>query len=380
MARGRARRSSRSIRGYLVAVLALVALDRAVMILRWILLLRASGVAIERVAGRSHLPRQLVCRQLPARGRRRRCRARVRPVARDTRPAARRSPRSSSIACSASCRSSRWASSGCWSGVLAARWRVAQAVALAALRPGRVCGRCSGPTASLRRSSRRGSATHGPLAPACCASAMRSAATAGAAACLLHVMAGRSPSSCCGSCRPTCWGSASGIAVPFRYYLVFMPVGLLMLLLPISVSGFGLPQGVIVWLLRPLGVPDEQSFALSTLIVLTGLAGNLPGWCCGCARSRGGPSSSRRSRLTADVATFASARKSCRIIRVTWHRFMRRSTSPRRRSARRAISSGRRWPSTRPSTPRSSSSIAPSSATPAARCAATGPGATARAT
>jgi glycosyltransferase 2 family protein len=56
-----------------------------------------------------------------------------------------------------------------------------------------------------------------------------------------------------------------------------MPIGLLMLLLPVSVSGFGLPQGVIVWLLRPRGVPDEQSFALSTLIVLTGLAGNLPG-------------------------------------------------------------------------------------------------------
>jgi glycosyltransferase 2 family protein len=72
-------------------------------------------------------------------------------------------------------------------------------------------------------------------------------------------------------------GLGLGIAVPFRYYLVFMPVGLLMLLLPISISGFGLPQGVIVWLLRPMGVADEQSFALSTLIVLTGLAGNLPG-------------------------------------------------------------------------------------------------------
>jgi uncharacterized protein (TIRG00374 family) len=72
-------------------------------------------------------------------------------------------------------------------------------------------------------------------------------------------------------------GLGLGIAVPFRYYLVFMPIGLLMLLLPISVSGFGVPQGVIVWLMRPLGVADEQSFALSTLIVLTGLAGNLPG-------------------------------------------------------------------------------------------------------
>lgn len=72
-------------------------------------------------------------------------------------------------------------------------------------------------------------------------------------------------------------GLGLGIAVPFRYYLFFMPIGLLMLLLPISISGFGLPQGVIVWLLSPLGVPDERSFALSTLIIVTGLAGNLPG-------------------------------------------------------------------------------------------------------
>jgi uncharacterized protein (TIRG00374 family) len=72
-------------------------------------------------------------------------------------------------------------------------------------------------------------------------------------------------------------GRGLGIAVPLRYYVAFMPVGLLLLLLPVSISGFGLPQGVIVWLLRPLGVPDTQSFALSTLIVLSGLAGNLPG-------------------------------------------------------------------------------------------------------
>jgi uncharacterized protein (TIRG00374 family) len=72
-------------------------------------------------------------------------------------------------------------------------------------------------------------------------------------------------------------GLGLGMAVPYAYYLLFMPLGLLMLLVPISISGFGVPQGVIVWLLRPMGVPDAQSFALSTLIVLTGLAGNLPG-------------------------------------------------------------------------------------------------------
>ncbi len=72
-------------------------------------------------------------------------------------------------------------------------------------------------------------------------------------------------------------GLGLGMTVPYAYFLLFMPLGLLALLLPISISGFGVPQGVIVWLLRPMGVPDSQSFALATLIVLTGLAGNLPG-------------------------------------------------------------------------------------------------------
>ena len=72
-------------------------------------------------------------------------------------------------------------------------------------------------------------------------------------------------------------GQGIGIGVPFAYYLIFMPVGLIALLLPISVSGFGAPQEIIVWLLRPAGVPDVDAFALSTLIVLSGIAANLPG-------------------------------------------------------------------------------------------------------
>jgi uncharacterized protein (TIRG00374 family) len=68
-----------------------------------------------------------------------------------------------------------------------------------------------------------------------------------------------------------------GMAVPFTYFLLFMPLALLLLLLPISISGFGLPQGGIVWMLQPMGVPGSQALALATLIVLTGLAGNLPG-------------------------------------------------------------------------------------------------------
>lgn len=68
-----------------------------------------------------------------------------------------------------------------------------------------------------------------------------------------------------------------GMTVPFGYFLLFMPAGLLMLLLPVSISGFGVPQAAIVWMLQPAGVPASTALALSTLIVLTGLAGNLPG-------------------------------------------------------------------------------------------------------
>jgi hypothetical protein len=72
-------------------------------------------------------------------------------------------------------------------------------------------------------------------------------------------------------------GRGLDIGVDFSYYLVFMPIALLLLLLPVSISGFGLPQAGIVWLLRPLGVPDAQSFAMSTLFIVIGLLGNLPG-------------------------------------------------------------------------------------------------------
>jgi uncharacterized membrane protein YbhN (UPF0104 family) len=72
-------------------------------------------------------------------------------------------------------------------------------------------------------------------------------------------------------------GRGLGLEIGLPYYLVFMPIAMLLLLLPVSVSGFGLPQAAIVWLLRPVGVPDAGSFALSTLIILIGIIGNLPG-------------------------------------------------------------------------------------------------------
>jgi len=72
-------------------------------------------------------------------------------------------------------------------------------------------------------------------------------------------------------------GVAIGITVPFSYYLLFMPAGLIALMMPISLAGFGAPQGLIVWLLQPRGVPEADALALSTLIVLSGIVANLPG-------------------------------------------------------------------------------------------------------
>lgn len=94
---------------------------------------------------------------------------------------------------------------------------------------------------------------------------------------LLHVMAWSMVVQVLRVTQAYLLGLGLGMTVPYGYFLLFMPLGLLLLLLPISVSGFGVPQAAFVWMLKPMGVPDSQSFALSTLVVLTGLAGNLPG-------------------------------------------------------------------------------------------------------
>ena len=72
-------------------------------------------------------------------------------------------------------------------------------------------------------------------------------------------------------------GLGIDIRIGFRYYLLFMPLSLIALMVPISISGFGIPQAVITALLHPRGVAEADGFALSTLIVLSGILANLPG-------------------------------------------------------------------------------------------------------
>ncbi len=72
-------------------------------------------------------------------------------------------------------------------------------------------------------------------------------------------------------------GRGLGISLPFRYYWVFMPLNILIILLPLSLGGLGLPQGAMVWTLGPLGVGATEAFLLSLLFVLAGVVANLPG-------------------------------------------------------------------------------------------------------
>ena len=74
-----------------------------------------------------------------------------------------------------------------------------------------------------------------------------------------------------------CIGTGLGVDVPLAYYFVVMPIGIVLILLPVSIGGFGPAQGVIIWMFRPLQVPDAVSFAMSTLFILLGFAANLPG-------------------------------------------------------------------------------------------------------
>jgi uncharacterized membrane protein YbhN (UPF0104 family) len=72
-------------------------------------------------------------------------------------------------------------------------------------------------------------------------------------------------------------GRSLGIALPLDYYFVFMPLNILIILIPISLGGFGLPQGAMVWSTEPFGVSATQALLLSTLFVLAGPLSNLPG-------------------------------------------------------------------------------------------------------
>ena len=72
-------------------------------------------------------------------------------------------------------------------------------------------------------------------------------------------------------------GSGLGIPLPPAVYFAFIPLILLVMLLPITFNGIGTSQAAFVWFFGRAGVGAPAAFALSVLFVALGVVGNLPG-------------------------------------------------------------------------------------------------------
>ena len=257
---------------HLAVVLALVAVDRALMVLRWVLLLRASGVAVPAPeAARIFLVSSFVGSFLPAGG------GAAPPRTYGLTPYTRGSEALASVAVDRllgvfSLVAMSLAGLVAWAPAQGGDWRVAAAAGVLTAAGISVFWADRIVRWLLPTRHHEGPVARVLLRTSDAVSRYRNRRGA-----LVHVMAWSILVQFLRITQTWILALGLGLTVPFAYLLLVMPVGLLMLLVPISVSGFGLPQGVMVWLLRPAGVPDPLSFALSTLIILLGLPANLPG-------------------------------------------------------------------------------------------------------
>jgi len=74
-----------------------------------------------------------------------------------------------------------------------------------------------------------------------------------------------------------CLGNALGIAAPLATYFVFIPLIVIVMQVPITISGLGVSQAMFDLLFTRVGVPSSQAVALSILFVALAIVGNLPG-------------------------------------------------------------------------------------------------------
>jgi hypothetical protein len=72
-------------------------------------------------------------------------------------------------------------------------------------------------------------------------------------------------------------GRALAIAAPLPTYFAFVPLILLVMLLPVTFNGIGTSQYAFFWFFGRAGVAAAPAFALSVLFVALGVVGNLPG-------------------------------------------------------------------------------------------------------
>ena len=75
-----------------------------------------------------------------------------------------------------------------------------------------------------------------------------------------------------------CLGLGLGLSLPLTTYMAFIPLILLVMLLPITFNGIGTSQLAFDWFFaRHAGVPAASAFTLSVLFIALGIVGNLPG-------------------------------------------------------------------------------------------------------
>lgn len=74
-----------------------------------------------------------------------------------------------------------------------------------------------------------------------------------------------------------CLGLSLGIGVPLSTYFVFIPLIVIVMQLPITVSGLGTSQAMFDLLFTRVGVPSADAVALSILFIALAIVGNLPG-------------------------------------------------------------------------------------------------------
>lgn len=77
--------------------------------------------------------------------------------------------------------------------------------------------------------------------------------------------------------QAVCLGASLGIAAPLWSYFLFIPLIVIIMQVPITVSGLGTSQLAFALFFAQVGVPAPQAVALSILFVALGLLGNLPG-------------------------------------------------------------------------------------------------------
>jgi glycosyltransferase 2 family protein len=72
-------------------------------------------------------------------------------------------------------------------------------------------------------------------------------------------------------------GRGLGIGAAPTIYFVYIPLILLVMLLPVTFNGIGTSQAAFVWSFAQAGVDAAPAFALLVLFVALGIVGNLPG-------------------------------------------------------------------------------------------------------